>query len=55
MTIYIKLRREDDYLTSPKNLAAIIYFAFMCVIGWSNSVGTILMMIGSEDSALLRC
>ena len=55
MTIYIKLKREDDYLTSPKNLAAIIYFSFMCLIGWSSSLGTILMIFGSDDSALLYC
>ena len=52
---YLKLRREDDPITSPKNLAAIIYFSLMCLIGWSSSLGTVLMMLGSKDSAFLYC
>ena len=52
---YIKLRREDDPITSPKNLLAIIYFGLMSLIGWTSSVGTIAMIIGSNDSAFLFC
>lgn len=52
---YLKLRHENDPLTSPKNLAAIIYFSLMCLVGWGSVIGTIMMMFGSKDSALLFC
>ena len=52
---YLKLRHEDDPLTSPKNIAAIIYFSIMCIIGWSSSLGTIFMMIGSSSNPILFC
>jgi len=55
LTIYFKLKREDDPYTSPKNLAAIIYFSIMCLIGWGSSLGTILMIFGPKDSSLLYC
>ena len=52
---YLKLRKEGEPLTEPKNLAAIIYFAVMCVIGWCSSIGTVAMMLGPKDSAVLYC
>lgn len=52
---YLKLRHEGDPLTSCKNMAAIIYFSIMCLIGWGSSIGTVLMMLGPKDSALLYC
>ena len=52
---YLKLRKEGEPLTEPKNLAAIIYFAIMCVIGWCSSIGTVAMMLGSETSPVLYC
>ena len=55
LVCYLKLRHENDPLTSPKNLAAIIYFSIMSLIGWGSSIGTVLMMLGSKDSAFLYC
>ena len=55
MTIYIKLKRDDDPITAPKNIAAIVYFGFMCLIGWMSSLGTIAMIIGPADSSFLYC
>lgn len=55
MTCYLKLRHENDPITSPKNIAAIIYFSIMSVIGWCSSIGTVLMMFGSKDNPLLFC
>ena len=52
---YLKLRRDDDPLTAPKNIAAILYFGLMCLIGWGSSAGTVAMMLGSKDSPLLYC
>ena len=52
---YLKLRRDDDPITSPKNLAAIIYFSLMCLIGWGSSIGTLMMMLGSKTNPLLYC
>ena len=52
---YIRLRREDDPITSPKNLLAILYFSLMSIIGWCSSAGTIAMMIGSKTSPILYC
>ena len=55
MFCYLKLRKEGEPLTEPKNLAAIIYFSLMCLIGWGSSIGTVMMMLGPKDSALLYC
>lgn len=52
---YLKLRREDDPLTSMKNVSAMIYFGIMCLIGWLSSAGTVAMMLGPKDSAFLYC
>ena len=52
---YLKLRHENDPLTSMKNVSAIIYFGIMCLIGWGSSIGTVLMMFGSDTSAFLYC
>ena len=55
MTCYLKLRHENDPITSPKNMAAIVYFSFMCLIGWGSSIGTVMMMLGDKSSSLLYC
>ena len=55
MYCYLKLRHENDPLTSPKNVAAIIYFSIMCIIGWGSSLGTIMMMLGSDTNPVLFC
>ena len=52
---YLKLRREGDPLSAPKNVAAIIFFSTMIVIGWCSSIGTIMMMLGPKDNAFLYC
>lgn len=52
---YLKLRRDDDPLTSPKNLAAMFYFGLMSLIGWCSSAGTVAMILGNKDSAVLYC
>ena len=52
---YLKLRREGDPLSAPKNVAAIIFFSTMILIGWCSSIGTIMMMLGPKDSAFLYC
>ena len=52
---YLKLRHEDDPLTSVKNLAAIVYFSLMSLVGWGSVIGTVLMMLGSKTSPLLYC
>ena len=55
MFCYLKLRKEGEPLTEPKNLAAIIYFSLMCLIGWGSSIGTIMMMFGSKTNSFLYC
>jgi hypothetical protein len=52
---YLNLRHEGDSLLAPKNLSAIIYFSIMCLLGWSSSIGTIFMMLGSTDNPVLYC
>lgn len=52
---YIKLRREDDPITSPKNLIAIFYFSLMSIIGWMSVLGTLAMIFGPADSAFVYC
>lgn len=54
---YLKLRHENDPLTSPKNVAAIIYFSLMSLIGWGSSIGTLLIMIvpNSDQNPYLTC
>ena len=53
--LLLELRHEGDPLTSCKNMSAIIYFSMMCLIGWGSSIGTVLMMLGSDTNAFLYC
>ena len=55
MICYLKLRHADDPLTSPKNVAAIVYFSLMSLLGWMSVIGTIGMMIGDKSNPLLFC
>lgn len=45
---YIRLRKEGESLWLPKNLFAILYFCFLCVMGWLSVITTVMSIFWPE-------
>jgi membrane protein YqaA with SNARE-associated domain len=52
---YIKLRHDGDPITNPKNISAIIYFSFLCLLGWLSVIASILLVVAPDMKILQNC
>ncbi len=52
---YIKLRHEGDPIVSLKNLSAIIYMVFLCILGWLSVIASILIIVAPDMEILRTC